>query len=320
MKLRLLASLVVVLLLPVHGYAQPVARTFLELRQKLLLPIEVEVLTRDGKRFRGAMVEVSNDTLVLLVDSKREVIGEQQVKGIFVFQSGRSRWRVIPDTLMYVGPFGAVAGVASGYCQRYGPAGRIVESLSAAAGFSLVVGVFAAMGGDDDYHPIYLAPSAEPATSFQDLRDRTVRGARVDVLEQNGEWTTGALVEVARDSVILRVSDGSHRTIPQSAILLIDVRGDRVWDGAAIGAGIGAGWGLWMARICSDEDPVTRAPQGDMASWGAAILGITWLVFDLAHQNRLPIYRHLGASDASIFIAPVVPRGGGLGVVVGVRF
>jgi hypothetical protein len=113
-----------------------------------------------------------------------------------------------------------------------------------------------------------------PATSA--AQQTTVdqwRGLRVSdlqtlyVLEQSGTETTGKMVRLEPDAIVLLV-DGAERRLDRESIARIQRR-DSLRNGAVIGAAVGAGLGAVSAGI---SDCPGRAPGGSCPGFRGVLL------------------------------------------------
>jgi hypothetical protein len=103
-------------------------------------------------------------------------------------------------------------------------------------------------------------PSGGPVGSFGDLWAKVKSGDRISVLDRSAREVTGILQE-ASDSSIRVLVDGQIREIPVGDVRRVSRRGDPLWNGALIGAGLGAIAGA------VDPDPVCPA-GGDSLKGG----------------------------------------------------
>jgi hypothetical protein len=106
-------------------------------------------------------------------------------------------------------------------------------------------------------------------------------GDVVQVTESSGDTTTGRLTDMTSSRVVV-----SAREFAPALGLRIERLGDRVWDGAAMGAGIGSLVGLVSAGgECGVDWPGWKCwMAGTM--WGG-LLG-TWI--DWARKERVSVY------------------------------
>src|SRR5687767_14202605 len=103
------------------------------------------------------------------------------------------------------------------------------------------------------------------AVSGQEVDDRWRGLARselstVHVLDDAGAETTGRLLQLTPDALVLLV-DGTERRFDAARVRRIERRGDSLKNGALIGLGIGTGMGLLAAGISDcPENPSGSCP------------------------------------------------------------
>jgi hypothetical protein len=185
--------------------------------------------------------------------------------------------------------------------------------LMAAAAFSLVC-LVPAQAQEERGH----SDSTEVG-SFETLPDKLKPGQTVYAMDTQGRETEGRIVRLSDTALTLRVA-GADRDFPRSELRQVARRGDSVRNGATIGMGIFAAWGLVGVLESSggysyiDEfGPGAAAVMvGGVAGIGA---GIGALV-DYAIKGKTVVYR---SKPRNVTVSPVVLHGGG-GVSVAVRF
>ena len=185
--------------------------------------------------------------------------------------------------------------------------------LMAAAAFSLVC-LVPAQAQEERGHP-----DSTEVGSFETLPDKLKPGQTVYAMDTQGRETEGRLVRLSDTALTLRV-EGADRDFARSELAQVARRGDSVSNGAKIGAGIFAAWGLVSVLQSSGGDNaidvfgpgVAAGVVGVMAGMGA---GIGALV-DYAIKGKTVVYR---TKPRSVTASPVVLHGGG-GVRVAVRF
>jgi len=117
------------------------------------------------------------------------------------------------------------------------------------------------------------APLAAQTAPLPNVEEIFVRG-------MNGVEIQGRLIDLGRGAVSLLV-DGTRRDIPIDAIATIQRRGDSVWNGALIGAAIGAG--LWGIAAANGADVVPLV-------FGAAVgYGLLGAGLDAMYSGRTTI-------------------------------
>lgn len=159
-----------------------------------------------------------------------------------------------------------------------------------------------------------------PVDVLPDLPAVIKAGDRVSVTDLGGQETTGRLVTVSASgfSLLVRGEGGEPRHIALTDVRQIDKRGDPLWEGFLIGAGIGTAQAL-------------RAPVGAYAvsyGGGFVIAGLAFhallgggigALIDAAIDGRTVVF---SLKDAALRFEPVfLPdrRGGGLSFVVTIR-
>jgi hypothetical protein len=145
------------------------------------------------------------------------------------------------------------------------------------------------------------------------------RGAIVHVLPDEGAEVSGRLLRVDAGSLVLLV-EGSERRFEQSRVRRIDKRGDRLRNGAIIGAGVGAVSGLLAALIsdCPGKDPGGSCVGARAAGFALSVgvysaLGVG---IDALAVGRTNVYESPATSSRQV---PDQARGFGL-VRLGVRW
>ena len=86
------------------------------------------------------------------------------------------------------------------------------------------------------------AEAQKPVESFQDLWMRVKTGDTVTVTDGSGQETTAVFAKVS-DSTLSLLVGGQFRDIPFADVREVAKKGDSVWNGFLIGAGIGAALG-----------------------------------------------------------------------------
>src|SRR5918996_5163680 len=123
---------------------------------------------------------------------------------------------------------------------------------------------------------------ASNVSAQADFTGLTLRiGDVVQVTDSSGETITGRLTDMASSRVVV-----SAREFAPAPGLRIEGLGDRVWDGAATGAGIGSLVGLVMAGgECGVDWPEWKCSMAG-TMWGG-LIG-TWI--DWARKERVTVY------------------------------
>lgn len=103
-------------------------------------------------------------------------------------------------------------------------------------------------------------PSPRVARSFQDLSAQVEPGTTVSVIDTTGNEITGKIAEISSSSLVLLV-DGAERRFEATRVKRIERR-DSLWNGALIGATIGAVGGWIVAGLggCPAGDSDGRCP------------------------------------------------------------
>jgi hypothetical protein len=123
---------------------------------------------------------------------------------------------------------------------------------------------------------------ASNASAQADFTGLTLRvGDVVQVTESSGYTTTGRLTDITSSRVVV-----SAREFAPAPGLRIERVGDSVWDGTAVGAGIGSLVGLVMA---SGECGV------DWPTWKCSVAGTMWggvigTLIDWSRKGRVTVY------------------------------
>ena len=100
-----------------------------------------------------------------------------------------------------------------------------------------------------------LALAQAPTQSFTDLRSILTDGDAVQIMDSNGKATRGHITGVSTDALTLTV-DGRQRVLPEATIQTITRRRhDPWWNGALLGAAVGAVAGTVIAhQNCGSTD------------------------------------------------------------------
>jgi hypothetical protein len=221
--------------------------------------------------------------------------------------------REILDVLFLAAAMGVVAGHAGGDCRGTSfDVGPVFGTTALAA----VLSIGGSPNAYERRHPeIEEVPAA---TTLGDLKATENWRTRVEIIEQNGELSTGELIDITDDAVVLQTEQG-RRTVSQTSILDINrVERDRIWDTPLFGAGIGAAWGLLWSHACGDyaDAVVTELPRGRMMITGGVVVGLAAFVVDILHQKRTALFRgERRANTSRVHVSPVMwPNGVGVSV------
>jgi hypothetical protein len=169
---------------------------------------------------------------------------------------------------------------------------------------------------------VYGCAPTHPAVAFSDLAARLARGNTVYVTDAAGRERKGRIDSVSADALTLDV-DGMPQVIEAGAVRKVERYGDALWNGMAIGAGIGAVDALISDpryRPCPDRPEMRCADAqvgerlllvGVMSAAGAGIVAL--------HRNRRLVYLAPGqsATSARWLIRPALSRSS-FGLVVDV--
>jgi hypothetical protein len=132
--------------------------------------------------------------------------------------------------------------------------------------------------------------AARPASQLSDLSRRLPRGSTVYVMDVKGHETKGRTDDVSPAALMLDVN-GTRQVFAAGTIRQIERYGDSLWNGLAIGAGIGAAAALIsdpQYRPC-DNRPAERCADAQIpqrllliGAMGAAGAGIDALYLQRA--------------------------------------
>ena len=148
-------------------------------------------------------------------------------------------------------------------------------------------------------HP-WAAHAQLPAQTFEQLRQAITNGETVVVTDTAGRRTTGRVADVTADPPSLVILIPQRHTVPAETVAEIRRR-DALWNGALVGAGVGAGLATWDYAIDPSEPGngvVFAIAIGTGAAIGAGIDALT--------KGRL-LYR-TAPSTARVSLAPLVTR------------
>jgi hypothetical protein len=142
-----------------------------------------------------------------------------------------------------------------------------------------------------------------PARSWPELGHRLSSGSPVEVTDASGSEVRGRVASVSADSLTLKVGITS-RELDVATIREVRRDGDPLWNGAAIGAAVGAAGALLSDSSCSRPGCGTQIPQrltfvAVMTAAGAAL--------DALHRDRTVLYRAPSPTALRI-VSAVTPR------------
>lgn len=149
--------------------------------------------------------------------------------------------------------------------------------------------------------------SAQPVTQFDDLALRLSLGDRAEIGLRDGSRISGRVIELTRDAIEIASSAGKRRLAAED-VGLVEVRGDSLRNGAAIGFLSGAALGVLFAGGFSDHLTAGEA-VGSACIVGGVGAGIG-LGIDALVERTTVVYR---ADRPRASLAPIVtPRAVGL--------
>ena len=148
-----------------------------------------------------------------------------------------------------------------------------------------------------------------PVSAFSDLWTRLKSGDRVFVTDGSGLAIDGVFAK-ASDSTLGLLVDGQVRDIPAADVREISRRGDSLWNGFLIGAGIGAALGAVAYASCDDAygectDQAASAAIGAVS--GALIYGGIGALIDHFIKGRTVVFR---VKSTAFWLRPGIERGG----------
>ncbi len=142
--------------------------------------------------------------------------------------------------------------------------------------------------------------SGAVVSSSDELWTKIKSGDTVYVLDSSARETAGNFAKVSASSLELLV-DGQIREIPLGDVRLIERRGDRLWNGALIGAAVGGGFAaLGCGNECTTGERVAAVVTFTVVG-GAVAMGIDALI-----HGRTVVYR--GTSQKTVRFMPVLSR------------
>jgi hypothetical protein len=119
-----------------------------------------------------------------------------------------------------------------------------------------------------------------------DLAART--GQAVFVVDRDAREVAGALKSVTADTIVIATGTADI-TIARQDVRLVEVRGDALWNGVALGAAFGAaGWITATAFACDERGPACAASRAPLLS--LPYLGFGALI-DRALEGRHVVYQ-----------------------------
>ena len=149
---------------------------------------------------------------------------------------------------------------------------------------------------------------AQTASSFEELRLILRAGDTVSVVDDAGDTHTGRIVNLSASTLVLQGFGARQNLGPGNVRMIRQQLHDPVYNGAAIGGGLGAISMLLFAAAITEGD---IRPGGERAVARAMLLpaglgaGIGAGVDALRHESRT-VYRRRGATRRSLTIAPLI--------------
>jgi small nuclear ribonucleoprotein (snRNP)-like protein len=151
-----------------------------------------------------------------------------------------------------------------------------------------------------------------PAQTFGELTTTLHPGQRVTVTTNDGTRLNGDLQSVDASHLVLRNGD-RLREFAERDVRQVRRRGDRLWNGALIGAGAGAAAGALIGGSrpgCSGSDAGFCAGVG--AYLGIPLGAVIGLSVDAMLPHADVLYERPRAQARHWVIVPLAGRGGGM--------
>jgi hypothetical protein len=232
-----------------------------QLQRRLKPGDTIFVSDRQGDEVTGKLTRLSSASLVIVVNGDEREIPSTNIGRI------EKRGGVGSGTLISTGFFTWIGMASAGAsCSPH------CANAVTAAGVSFGAIAFAIGALRDRTHhrtPVYgiqpdsphaLRPGS-PVDAFGELWTRVNAGDTIDVLDASGRRTTGTLEQISASSIALRI-DGQLREISESEVRQVARRGNRLWTGALIGAGVGAVEGAKGSADYQGAHPLSGALFG----------------------------------------------------------
>ena len=284
-----------------------------------------------GREWSGIATRVSLASLSLMLSRNGLVHEIPSTELGRIEKRGKSRWK---SALMSAGTgagMGAggfatltsLAYLAACSSEEYSPC-----RASDAIGWALISGGFggilgavggAAVGavrqGDDWRTGVFRTDDGSargPVTAFAQLWTRVKTGDVVYVTGPDGAESIGVFQQVSDGSITL-AAYGQLREMREVEVLRIATRGDSLWNGALIGAAIGASMGFGDA-LCDPRYPCGAEHVVGGIS-GAVVFGLFGASIDGLIKGRTTVYTRDGGR--SVRVAPLIaPHRSGVSVSV----
>jgi hypothetical protein len=130
----------------------------------------------------------------------------------------------------------------------------------------------------------------EPATSLDELKLIVGNGDRVTLMDPSGKSTSGQIEQIAPDAIKLSVGGKSVAFAEKDIRQITRRKQDSVWNGLAIGAGVGFGatLPLYLSLAGRNEKGLAVAASG---LWGLIGGGIGAVVDACVTQKQMIYFR-----------------------------
>jgi hypothetical protein len=154
-----------------------------------------------------------------------------------------------------------------------------------------------------------------PAQTFGELATTIHPGQRVTVTSNDGTRLNGDLQSVDASHLVVRRGD-RLREFAERDVRQVRRRGDRLWNGALIGAGAGAAGGALIGGSrpgCSGSDASFCTGLGALI--GIPLGAVVGLSVDAMMPHADVLYERPRAASRQWLLVPLAARGGG-GVLV----
>lgn len=122
------------------------------------------------------------------------------------------------------------------------------------------------------------------------LPAQTAQGKVLRITLLDGTISTGNLVRLSGDAIVLAVN-GKQVSHAAGSVAEIRKRGDSIWDGAVLGAAIGAGLGLATAIAWQKAETKNKGGTGTHIGAGALYGFGVGISIDAMRRGTTAIYR-----------------------------
>jgi hypothetical protein len=159
-----------------------------------------------------------------------------------------------------------------------------------------------------------------PVRSFDQLRQQVKTGQTVYVVRPNGQEVRGKILDIS-DSALTLSDAGARSRFEAEHIRAVDSYGDPLWNGLAIGLGVGAGMALLSdpreVQCADGSDGCTDAQVGARVAV-VALAGGLGAGIDAMSRRRTRVYLspERGASTHLVFRPYATRHGAGVRVVL----